>query len=113
MAGYLSKKAGARELVTGGGDLVGDMIGGRTRLDSVPEADLPEALQSMAPAERKALVETQTAKRKALDERMSGLVKQRDAHIAAERAKQPQARDSFDRVVEDTLRKQVMRAATN
>lgn len=113
MAGYLSKKAGARELVTGGGDLVGDMIAGRTRLDTVPEADLPETLQSLAPAERKALVETQTAKRKALDERMSGLVKQRDAHIAAERAKQPQARDSFDRVVEDTLRKQVTRPATN
>ncbi len=113
MAAYMNKKAGVRELITGGGDLVGDMIAGRTRLEAVPEAELPEELRPLAPAERKALIETQTLTRKALDERMSEFVKQRDGHIAVERAKQPEAKDSFDRVIEDTLRKQVTRPATN
>jgi hypothetical protein len=110
MAAYLARKAGPREVITGGGDLVGDVAAGRARLDAVPESELPEALRPLPPAERKAYLERQAQERKALESRMSAMVKQRDAYIAAERAKQPAAKDSFDRVVEATLKKQIARA---
>jgi Mg-chelatase subunit ChlD len=113
MAAYMRKKAGEREIITGGGDLVSDALAGRVRIDAVPETELPDTLKTLKPAERKAYVEKQSDARRALDGRMAGLVKQRDAYIAAVRAKEPNAKDSFDRVVEETLRKQMRRAVTN
>jgi hypothetical protein len=83
------------------------------RIDAVPDADLPDALKALKPAERRTYVEKRSQARKALDGRMAALVKQRDAYIAQARAKQPNARDSFDRVVEETLRNQMRRSATN
>jgi hypothetical protein len=113
MAAYLSKKRGDREIVTGGGDLVTDALAGRVRIDAVPESELPDALKTLNSTERRAFVEKQSQARNALDGRMRALVKQREAYIAAARAKQPNARDSFDRVVEETLRGQMRRAVTN
>jgi hypothetical protein len=113
MAAYLSKREGEREVVTGGGDLVAEALAGRVRIEAVPETELPNTLKSMKPAERKAYIEKQSEARKALDGRMQALVKQRDSYIAQARTKQPNARDSFDRVVEETLRKQMKRALTD
>jgi hypothetical protein len=93
--------------------LVTDALAGRVRIDAVPESELPDALKTLNPTERRAFVEKQSQARNALDGRMRALVKQREAYIAAARAKQPNARDSFDRVVEETLRRQMRRAVTN
>lgn len=105
----------ARGVVSTEGDLVADTASGRVRLESIPDAELPEALQKLSPAARKAEVEKQSAERKALDERLAALVKQRDVYVAAERQKRPQhtKKDSFDQVVEDTLRMQVRPAPVN
>jgi hypothetical protein len=96
-------------VVTGAGDLLADIAAGTSTLDAVPEADLPEVLQGRSAAERQAYVAQQQADRAALTTQMAGLIGQRDAFIAAEQAKQAGTTpsDSFDRVVEETLRMQL------
>jgi Mg-chelatase subunit ChlD len=112
MSGYLAKRAArpgqAAEAVTGDGDLVGDIAAGRRALPSVPEAELPDTLRRMPASERQAFVDRQLAERRGLNERLAGLVRQRDRHVADARAKAPRpAADSFDRAVEKTLRQQI------
>jgi hypothetical protein len=115
MTSYINKRAtaakAAPEAVTGDGDLVGDIAAGRASLGGVKDEELPEPLRRMSPEDRKAHVESQLAARRALNEKLSGLVAKRDAHVAAERNKQEPARtgDSFDRAVESTLRAQIKR----
>jgi hypothetical protein len=112
MTSYLNKRAAkTAEAVTGDGDLVGDIAAGRANLGGVKDEELPEPLRKMSPEDRKAHVESQLAARRALNERLSGLVAKRDAHVVAERKKQEPARtgDSFDRAVETTLRAQIKR----
>ncbi len=103
------------DVVSTDGDLVSDTASGRVKLDAIPEAELPENLQKLDPSARKAEVEKQSRERKALDEKLSALVKQRDAYVAAERQKRPAnaKKDSFDQVVEDTLRTQIRPVPVN
>jgi hypothetical protein len=112
MAGYMNKRAAGAapaEAVTGAGDLVADVSAGRQKLASVKDEDLPDALKSMSPAQRQAEIDKQMAQRKSLHARMTELVKKRDAYVAEQRKKAPKVADSFDRVVEETLRAQVRR----
>jgi len=113
MAVYQNKVA--RGVVSTDGDLVADTASGRVKLESVPEAELPENLQKLAPAARKAELEKQSAERKALDEKLTELVRKRDIYAEAERKKRPvdAKKDSFDQVVEDTLRMQIKPAPVN
>ncbi len=109
MAAYQSKTA--RGVITTDGDLVADAQSGRVKLESIPDAELPDQLQKLTPPQRKAELEKNTAERKTLDQKLVELVKQRDAFAAAERQKRPAnaRKDSFDQVVEETLRAQVRR----
>ena len=102
-------------VVSADGDLVADTASGRVKLESIPEAELPESLQKVAPAARKAEIEKQTAERKAIDDKLTELVKKRDAYADAERKKEPKdsKKDSFDRVVEDALRMQIKPVPVN
>ncbi|MBX3550076.1 MAG: VWA domain-containing protein [Xanthobacteraceae bacterium] len=107
-----SKNSG---VVSADGDLVADVESGRVKLEAVPDAELPETLQKLPPAARKVEVEKQNAERKAIDEKLAQLVKERDAYVAAERKKNAPAakKDSFDQVVEETLRMQIRPAPVN
>ena len=112
MAGYLSKynTRAPGEALTGAGDLVADVTNGRQKLADVKDEDLSDKLRTMKPAERQALIDQQMAKRKALNERMTALVKKRDQHVAEQRKKAPtRVADSFDRAVEETLKTQIKR----
>jgi von Willebrand factor type A domain len=114
MAGYMAKRAArpgqVAEAVTGAGDLVGDVASGRQSLSSLPESELPDELRRMSASERQAHIERQMGERRALNERLSNLIAQRDRHIADTRSKTPRpAADSFDRAVERTLRAQIAR----
>ena len=113
MASYLNKRAktaSAVEAVTGGGDLVADVAAGRQKLASLKEDDLPDSFRGMSAAEREAALGKQMSQRKALNERMSELVRKRDLFVAEKRKSEPvKAGDSFDRVVEETLRAQIKR----
>jgi hypothetical protein len=114
MAAYQSKR-GRGMVITSDGDLVADAQAGRVKLESIPEAELPEQWQKLSPAERKAALEKNTAERKTLDQRLAELVKKRDEFARAERQKRPAnaKKDSFDQVVEETLRMQVKRVPVN
>ncbi len=112
MAGYMSRNAAktAGEVITGAGDLVADVKVGRQKLAAVKDDDLPELVRNMNAAERQDFIDKQLAKRKALNERMAALVKQRDGYVLDRARKSPsRPADSFDRVVEDTLRAQIKR----
>jgi len=112
MAGYMSRNAAktAGEVITGAGDLVADIKAGRQKLDTVKDEDLPDSVRKMSSAERQDFIDKQLAKRKALNERMATLVKQRDAYVLDHVKKSPSGlADSFDRAVEATLRAQIKR----
>ena len=63
--------------ITGDGDLVGDVASGRQSLSALPEAQLPDDLRRMSPAERQAHIDRQMNERRTLNERLS------DARAAA------------------------------
>ena len=112
MAGYMSKRSSglaAAEAVTGAGDLVADVSAGRQKLSSVKDEDLPDTLKPMSPAQRQAEIDRQMGERKTLNARMSELVKKRDVYVVEQRKKAPKVADSFDRVVEETLKAQIRR----
>jgi hypothetical protein len=113
MASYLNKRmrtASAAEAVTGDGDLVADVAAGRQKLGSVAEAELPDTMRKLTPAQREAELNRRMSERKALVERMAELVRKRDRHVEEQRGKAPaRTADSFDRAVEETLRTQVRR----
>ena len=112
MAGYMARNAAktSGEVITGSGDLVADVKAGRQKLDAVKDEELPDSLRTMKPAERQGFIDKQEATRKALNERMAALVKQRDGYVRDSAKTSPtRTADSFDRVVEDTLRAQIKR----
>jgi hypothetical protein len=111
MASYLNKSGGrAGEAVTGRGDLVADVTSGRQKLDSVKDDDLPDNLRALKPAQRQAEIDKSMAARKALTDRMTELVKKRDAYVLAQRKNAPaKPADSFDRAVAETLKAQIKR----
>lgn len=114
MASYLNKRArtaSAAEAITGGGDLVADVAAGRQQLSAVKDDELPDAMRAMKPEERQANISKQMAERKTLNDRMTELVKKRDAFVAEQQKKQPvKTADSFDRAVQSTLKAQIKRA---
>jgi hypothetical protein len=110
MASYINKRSQASsEAVTGGGDLVGDVAAGRQKLDAVKDDELPEGFRALSPEQRSAKLESQMQARKALNDKLSALVKKRDAFVAAQRDKAPPQASSFDREVEATLKVQLKR----
>jgi hypothetical protein len=113
MASYLNKSARgsvAAGAVTGDGDLVADIGAGRMALPSVKEAELPDSLSKLTPAQRQDVIDRNMNERKTLTGRMAELVRKRDQYVAGQRKAAPQKKaDSFDRAVEETLRVQVKR----
>ncbi len=113
MASYMNKRAkGAApgEAITGGGDLVADVAQGRARVDSLKDEEIPEKMRTMKPAERQAHIDALKETRAKLNGELEGLVKKRDQYVLDQRKKEPAAKgDSFDRAVETTLRKQIVR----
>ena len=112
MAGYLSRNAAksAGAAITGAGDLIADVKAGRQKLAELKNDYLPDLLRGMTADERQAFIDKQSAKRKALNERMAALVKKRDQYVRDQAAKSPKpAANSFDRAVEVTLRAEIKR----
>lgn len=113
MASYLNKRtktAAAAEAVTGAGDLVADVAAGRQKLSVLKDEDLPEPFRGLTAGEREAAVQNRMAQRKALNDKMTELVKRRDRFVAEKRKAEPaRTGDSFDRAVEETLKAQIKR----
>ena len=92
--------------VQGEGDLIDAIAQNRRKLDDVKKEELPEELRSLDAAGLKKHVEAKTAERKALNEKLSGLVKQRDAWLMDETKKNAGKPESFDVKVATILREQ-------
>jgi hypothetical protein len=106
---YYSKRASKKEVITGGGDLIADVANKAVDLDAVKEKELPDMLQGKSKAEVQALISEKLAARQKLEGEMAALIAKRDAFTAAEREKSVKTdkRDSFDSVVEETLKEQL------
>jgi uncharacterized protein YegL len=110
MASYLNKRAMvSSEAVTGDGDLVSDVAAGRQKLATLKDEELPDNLRSLNPEQRAVELDKQMKDRKALNEKLAGLVAKRDKYVAGHREKSPPKASSFDRAVEETLRAQIKR----
>jgi hypothetical protein len=110
MASFINKRArSTSEAVTGDGDLVSDVVAGRSRLAALRDEDLPDNFRAMKPEQRIDEVNKQMNQRKELNEKLGALVAKRDKYVADQRASAPKPSSSFDRVVEDTLRAQIKR----
>ena len=106
---YLSKRSKGKDVVTGSGDLVSDSNEGRVDLGTLKDEELPKNLRAMPRGERSKEILRLTEARNALAINMADLVKKRDGFVADKRAAAPKTADSFDSVVERTLKAQVQR----
>ncbi len=106
---FYSKRKYAREVITGGGDLIGDIRNGLVSLDKIKKQQLPKPLQSASPAKRAAYVKARINARKKLEKKMSALVRQRDEYVIARKKADTGAtrKDSFDKAVTRSLKKQL------
>lgn len=106
---YYSKRRAKKEVLTGGGDLVGDLRNKAIELDKVAEEELPRELQSQPKAERGAWLEQKLKQRAELEAKMEELIAKRDNFVVEENKKNSKSTnlDSFDRAVEDTLKVQL------
>jgi Mg-chelatase subunit ChlD len=97
-----------KEVVTGGGDLLADVKNGVVKLDDVSDVELPEALQGLSADKRRAWVGEKLAAREGLETKMQALMAKRDAYVLEQnKSAAAEPVDSFDRVVEETIRLQV------
>jgi hypothetical protein len=114
MAGYLNRQArisSSAGVITGDGDLVADVAAGRQKLATVKDEELPDAIRAMKPEERQEALSKRMSERSTLNERMTALVKKRDAFVAEQQKKQASGKpaDSFDQAVQNTLKAQIKR----
>ena len=89
-------------------DLVDASGDGTVKLEEVEKAQLPKALQKLAPAELKAHVEKKRAQRGAIQKEIQELDRQRRDWIADHQAKNAEAagKKSLDRIVQTAIREQ-------
>ena len=108
-SGFYAKRSKKKEIVTGGGDLLGDVRNNEIDLSSISKADLPDELQDKPVEARKAWVTEKLEARTILETRMTELTNKRDAFVLEQRKKTKTATtgDSFDAAVEDTLKVQL------
>lgn len=105
--GVRASAPAARSVVTGEGDLVADVIAGRKRLAEVGRDELPSEYRDLDATKLAAAIEAKKAERSKLQSELATLVEKRDAVLEAEKAKTATGKDGFDRVVEETVRRQV------
>lgn len=105
--GVRASAPAARSVVTGEGDLVADVIAGRKTLAEVGRDELPSEYRDLDATKLAAAIEAKKAERSKLQSELATLVEKRDAALAAEKAKTSTGKDGFDRVVEETVRRQV------
>ncbi|MBX8825102.1 vWA domain-containing protein [Ochrobactrum sp. SFR4] len=106
---YYSKKGGAKEVITGGGDLVADVQNGKQKLDAVKDEELPENMRGKSGQEKQAILDRNAQERTKLEGEMAGLISKRDDYIAKKTAElsKDSGGDSFDTVVKETLVEQL------
>ena len=106
MAAYISKSRSESKVVTGKGDLTEEIMSGRLSVGGLSDESLSDELKELSLAERTRFIESNIAKRSAAQADLEGLVAQRDAWIANQRAKADAPTDAFDLKVERMIESQ-------
>ena len=88
-------------------DLVQKAANGKLTLPQIAEAELPDALRQLAPAQRQAALNLAVAERKALQGKIVALSKQREQYLAEQRSKGTGGRAGFDVAVSAALKRQI------
>jgi hypothetical protein len=101
---------GAKVVVTGEGELIWDVVNHKVKLEDIPEADFPVALQKMTREQRTVFIEENFAKRKELQIQVDDLSKQRDVHMKAamDKLALSGSGDSFDAKVAEMIQSQAL-----
>ena len=90
-----------------GWDLIDATRGGKVKLEALAEAELPENMRKMKPAERKAYVERQSKRRLAIQKEIVQLSAKRDAHVKKEMSRRGLSeRASLDSALRSAVRVQ-------
>lgn len=93
-----------------GWDLVDAVKAQKVKLSEVKEEELPEEMRTLAPEKREAYVEEKQKERADVQARVSELSKERDAYIAAERAKMAQSgTNTLDTAIIKAVRSQAQK----
>ena len=102
---YYSKRTFAKEIVTGGGDLLDDVRNNVRSIDEIAAEELSAELKGKSKEELAAHVADRTAARQKLQAETADLNRQRDDYVASELAKKPadMTHDSFDQRVIESL----------
>lgn len=87
-------------------DLVQQAETGKVALPKIAEAELPDALRSLPPAQRQAALDQAVDQRKALREKIMALSKQREQYLAKQRTERG-SKNAFDTAVSEALAKQI------
>jgi hypothetical protein len=88
-------------------DLLQKAESGGIALPQIAEAELPDALRSLAPAQRQAALDKAVAERKALREQIVAVSKQREQYLAEQRRKSSGGKGGFDAAVSNALARQI------
>jgi len=104
---FYAKRTLRKEVVTGGGDVVSAIQNKDISLGDIRAEELPEEMQSMSGAERKAFIDRKIAGRAEIEKEMSQLVKKHDAYVAKKTKEQAKSKgpDSFDQAVSKAIAK--------
>ncbi len=88
-------------------DLVQKATVGNVAAASIAEAELPDALRKLAPAQRQAALDQAVADRKKLREKIVAVSKQREQYLAQQRSKKGEGKAGFDAAVSSALARQI------
>jgi Mg-chelatase subunit ChlD len=88
-------------------DLVQKAESGGIALPQIAEAELPDALRSLAPAQRQAALDKAVAQRKGLRDQIVAVSKQREQYLAEQRRKSSGGKGGFDAAVSNALARQI------
>ena len=97
----------------GQGELVDDVTSGRLDLDSIKKDQLPEPMQALAPAARRALVEDTARRRSELSGKIESLTRQRASYLQEKVAEHGDTEASLDYKIFSAIREQAEQKGLN
>jgi hypothetical protein len=107
---FNTSAAGARNFTGDAKELVNDLGHNRAKLSEIKEAELPEELRKLQPAEREAFVKAKQAQRQAIQKQIDELAAKRQAHLVEEMKKvQQKGQSGLDLPLYETIKAQAGR----
>jgi hypothetical protein len=106
-AAFNASKSGEANFL-GDGELVDDVASGRVDISTIEEAHLPEPMQTMAPAEREAVISEKAQQRQLLQTQIKSLAQKRSSYLKEKVEAEGGASDSLDEKIYSAVREQAL-----